>query len=116
MAAIGKTIVNDARGFQRRRIASTSPHAAAMNAYFVLSHGRAPIARPRAISIGVDTASGRQASATSTASAPGISGYTVKELKTNGPVIAAAAHANVAADDDPLMSRAHRHISVAASP
>ena len=59
--------------------------------------------------------SGRQATATITASAAGISGYTVNELKRYGPVSAAAAHPNVAADVEPVIARAHCHSRVAAS-
>ena len=88
--------------------------AAAIGAYFVLSHGSAPIATPRRSMTPVDVATGRHATATITASAPGISGYTVNELKTKGLVSAAAAHANVAAATEPVTSRAHCHISAAA--
>src|SRR5215831_18319178 len=96
-------------------MASTSAMAAAIGAYFVLSHGNAPIANPFAARTPVVAPSGRHASAVSTARAPGISGYTVNELNRNGAVSATDAHANVAAAGDPLASHVHRHSSVAAS-
>ncbi len=50
-----------------------------------------------------------------TASAPGISGKTVNELKRNGAVSATAPHANVAADAEPESSRIHSQPIAAAS-
>ena len=101
--AMGASSAATARTFHRARSSTTIVTAAAMGAYFVLSHGSAPIAAPRSTMTPDEVDSGRQAIATITASAPGISGYTVNELKRYGPVSAAAAHANVAAGTEPVI-------------
>src|SRR5690242_15004632 len=102
-------------GRQPTRRAAMSPRTAAIGAYLLDSHGSAPIARPRAINTIVRVDCGRHANAIITANAAGISGYTVNELKRNGAVNAVAAHPIVAADADPVSSRARRHNSVAAA-
>src|SRR5690606_16801950 len=94
---------------------TTRPTRAAIGAYFVLSHGRAATARPRTTSTPVVAASGRHASAIMTARAAGTSGKTVKLLKRNGEVTAAAAQPNVAASVEPVTCFAQLHSRVAAS-
>src|SRR5687767_6369243 len=100
-----------ARRFHPARRSTTMVTAAAIGAYFVLSHGSAPIVAPRKSMTAGEVASGRQPTATMTARAAGISGYTVNELKRNGAVSAAAAQANVAASTEPVISSAHRQSS-----
>src|SRR6266487_3447736 len=113
--ATGARSATAARRFHPVRRSATIPTAAAIGAYFVLSHGSAPIAAPRNTIIPADVASVRHPIAAITASAAGISGYTVNELKRNGAVNAVAAHSNVAALIDPVSSYAHRHSRADAS-
>src|SRR5258705_2547760 len=113
--AIGARSAATARRSHPVRTSATIATAAAIGAYFVLSHGSAPIAAPRHNHTPGDTASVRHAIATMTANAAGISGYTVNELKRKGAVSAAAAHANVAARTEPVISRAHCQSRAAAS-